>query len=276
MKLLASIFFNLKQACSYKFNQLMKIISSIIFLYINYYMVQEVLSNSVITSDKSIYLSYSVLITIISQFLGQDTENYIGKKIVSGDIAFDLLKPIGIIYQLFSVYLSGVVSIFVFSAFPLLVSSKVTLGINLLHQLQGVSGYFFVSLTISLVMMFIVEVLIGFLAFWIMQGFGLSLLKTSLINIFAGVTIPLDFYPPILKNVAINLPFQAIYCAPVNIFLRNKPQASIIYNLLCSVCGGCTAIQIVVIEQLIWTCILGLLLCIVWNFAKWHFYIDGG
>lgn len=276
MKMVFSIFFNLKKIYTYYFNQLLRIVSSIIFLYINFFLVSEVLHQYSSQDIQRSYLVYSVIMTIISQFLAQNLETYIGQCIVSGDISIGMLKPFSFLCQMFCVYIAGVLSAACFSVIPLILSAKFTLGIDLFTQSSNSSIYFLISIVISILMMFLIELIVGLFSFWVMQVFGLSLLKTSLINVLAGVTIPLAFYPEPLKSVAINLPFQTIYCTPINIFQNATPYQSFIYLNLQKLLPYANTSLLLIIEQSLWVSVLAILVSILWYFARHRLIIEGG
>ncbi len=80
-------------------------------------------------------------------------------------------------------------------------------------------GWFFLSLFLSFIMMFLVNYSVGILGFWLTRTEGVRRMFLIFRDISAGVFIPLTFFPAAVQNILFFLPFQFISYVPVSVFI---------------------------------------------------------
>jgi ABC-2 type transport system permease protein len=80
-------------------------------------------------------------------------------------------------------------------------------------------GWFVLSVTLASLIHFYIRYCIGLLSFWIVQTQGIRMAYGLLESIFAGMLIPLVFFPEWLQAVQFFLPFQYTSYVPAMVFL---------------------------------------------------------
>jgi ABC-2 type transport system permease protein len=198
----------------------------------------------------------------------------LGDRITSGSICVDFIKPIGFFKYLFFNRVGVIVFNFMFSIIPLLVTAVFIFKINILTNTLRIL-IFSISVLLSFFIVYIFEFLIGLTSFWTTQIFGVSLLKSSLVNILSGLTVPLSFYPDILRGFLLNLPFQAMYYIPVSIYLDLPYESNLLQKFLLSIGLRNKALDLI-LEQLFWVIVVAFVTALCWQVAKKRLVIQGG
>ena len=70
--------------------------------------------------------------------------------------------------------------------------------------------------------MFTFEFIIGIFTFYTESVWGLSTIKDLIVSFFAGVQVPVAFFPAWLKVVAGVLPFKSLYNDPMQILMNGS------------------------------------------------------
>jgi ABC-2 type transport system permease protein len=79
--------------------------------------------------------------------------------------------------------------------------------------------WFALSALLSFLMMFLVNYSIGITGFWLIRTGGLRNLFFIMRSVFAGVFLPLTFFPVVLQKILFFLPFQFITYVPIKVFI---------------------------------------------------------
>ncbi|HEV2953586.1 MAG TPA: ABC-2 family transporter protein [Candidatus Dormibacteraeota bacterium] len=180
-------------------------------------------------------------------------------RIHSGDIALDLIRPLGFQTQRFleSAAFFGVEMLWV---------NLPTLGIFLL---LGVSA----TATISTAFAFAVSILLAFLVsfsinsmfmitfFWVSNVWGTQMTKRLVLEMLAGTLIPFDLFPSGIRWVAEHLPFQAMAYVPISIYVGRITGAAIMPALA---------------SQLAWAVSMLVLAAMLWRAALRRLVVAGG
>jgi len=82
-----------------------------------------------------------------------------------------------------------------------------------LFALSGFMGYLII---------FMINFIVGLLAFWFLEVFPFQLFKYGLITIFSGGIVPVDFFPEVFQPFVAMLPFQYILYAPTVILMGHS------------------------------------------------------
>jgi len=88
-----------------------------------------------------------------------------------------------------------------------------------------------ISVILGFVMMFLVNYTIGITSFWLIRTGGISRMFLLIRDIFAGVFIPLSFFPETMQKILFYLPFQYISYVPVRVFLGSYELAGKSYEI---------------------------------------------
>ncbi|HEX3047401.1 MAG TPA: ABC-2 family transporter protein, partial [Bacillota bacterium] len=189
-------------------------------------------------------------------------DSNLSRKILSGELAIDLLRPISIfklefgqavalrLAAFFVEFLLGFV-VFILIIFPNFMSVA--------SVLKFLAVVFF-----SFLLFFLVNFLIGLASFYIKSISSLGGLKMFLLLLTGGAFIPLEFFPAWAMRIINLLPFKYIYYWPVQFFLNREFTQGI--RLFLEVLGA----------QALWTIGLFALCKLIWRFAVKKFCAAGG
>lgn len=168
------------------------------------------------TEIVSYYFLFSVLVSFLESHIEEDVSK---KDIYEGELVNYLTRPIPYYlkkfleefsYRLlqgffgFVIFISGVVlfsHIFSYSLDPL------RFGISILVAV------------LALLLSFTFKMIIGLVAFWVLDIGGYYQIVQIILLIFAGYIIPLDFLPTMLRQFAVSLPFAYMVYYPALAFL---------------------------------------------------------
>ncbi|MFP4662169.1 MAG: ABC transporter permease [Halanaerobiales bacterium] len=109
------------------------------------------------------------------------------------------------------------------------------------------------SILLGFMMMFLVNYCIGITGFWLTRTDGIRSIFLMCRDVFAGVFIPLTFFPEILQKVLFFLPFQYISYVPVRVFIGDYHLSGI--NLDIPQIVGLQAVYVVImllISEIMW------------------------
>lgn len=163
---------------------------------------------------------YLVLASCFFRCLSNGVEWEMYFSMIQGDIIIPMVRPLDYqIIMMFGKAGSSVMDLLFFGlptyiALIILFPSAITFGVN--------SLFFLVCIVISFLIMFSIEFLIGTISFYTESVWGISMIKNTVIAFFAGVTIPIQFFPEGLKKVADILPFKSVYQDPLSILINGN------------------------------------------------------
>ena len=141
---------------------------------------------------------------------------------IQGDIIMKMVKPLDYMYQMLWMKIGGMIVnlitylIPVFTVIILLFPGVIRLGANI--------PIFVICMCISFLVMFTFEFMIGVFTFYTESVWGLSTIKELIISFFAGVQVPIAFFPDWLKSIASVLPFKSLYNDPLQILLNRNME----------------------------------------------------
>lgn len=163
------------------------------------------------------YVSISLAVCLL-RCLSGGIEWEMHYQMMQGDIIMRMVKPLDYMYQMLWVKIGGMVVNFVtylvpvFAVILLLFPDVIFVGVNI--------PVFILCMCISFLVMFTFEFMIGVFTFYTESVWGLSTVKDLIISFFAGVDVPVAFFPDWLKHVADVLPFKSLYNDPLQILLN--------------------------------------------------------
>lgn len=106
-----------------------------------------------------------------------------------------------------------------------------------------------------------INMLVGLFAFFVENNEGMLRMKRVLVDLFAGVIVPISFFPGWLSTMMKWLPFQAITYLPSSVFTGRIV--------------GSEALQVLGI-QIIWFIALIIPIAWVWRQARTRLFVQGG
>jgi ABC-2 type transport system permease protein len=109
------------------------------------------------------------------------------------------------------------------------------------------------SIFLGFMMMFLVNYCIGITGFWLTRTDGIRSIILLFRDVFAGVFIPLTFFPELLQKILFFLPFQYISYVPVRVFIGDYQLGGMEFTIAQIV--GIQAIYVIMmllLSELMW------------------------
>lgn len=205
---------------------------------------------------------YFTGIAFVWNFIWNATDSNLAERIISGDMAISLLKPISMMkYELANAIALRMASI-MFEFIPGFFIYSLFFYPNFLTVASF--SKFLLVVILSFTLLFLINFLIGLSAFIIQSNYSVQGIKSVLICFTAGAYIPLEFFPEWLKRISSILPFQYLVYWPIQFFLNKESTRSI--EPLLQTIG----------MQLFWIFALYLLAAYCWKKAIRKFGAAGG
>jgi ABC-2 type transport system permease protein len=156
----------------------------------------------------------------LAMFMAWFFDNEIFDGIMSGNIAYELCRPIDLYNMWFVKNMAIRLSRMILRCMPILiVAALLPYPFNLTlpsNTLNGVS--FLVSIFLGFLVLIAFSMLIYISAFYTLSPKGIRILSTSVIEFFAGAVIPLPFFPETLQPIMYALPFASMQNTPFLIY----------------------------------------------------------
>ena len=190
-------------------------------------------------------------------------ENEIFDSIITGNIAYELCRPISIYDMWFSRSVANRLSRAVLRCFPILIFASFLPAPYGLCKPAGIVHFLLFLITIILGLLVTVAfcVLIYVLSFFTISPMGLRMVFVSMVEFFAGAVIPLPFFPEGIRAIMELLPFASMQNVPLRIYSGDMMGNEIVKAI---------------ILQVVWLVILiagGKLLC---TYAEKKVCVQGG
>lgn len=252
------------EALQFRLGIIVLFLGNILYLFIVYYLWKAIYAssgkeivNGMTFSDTLIYL---VLATALFNFMEMYTVWDMGSVIQSGKIVLELVRPMKYRSYLFWSYSGALATNFFLTFLPtfivvvFLTFNTIHIGINLL--------FFVVSVIMAVSINYSIDFFVGTICIYTESVWGINIMKQVIVLLFSGATIPLAFFPEMIKRIACYLPFQAIYNAPLTILLGKNSDLK--------------EILLVLGNQFVW-CIVTLIISkLFWNISIRQITVNGG
>lgn len=207
--------------------------------------------------DTMIYL---VLASAMFNFMDEFVVWNVGDDYQTGKIVMYLTKPMDYQKYMFWALSGNIVINFLVTFVPtfivvcIVARGTLAFGWNIL--------FFFLSLVFATALNFMVDFFVGIICFYTQSVWGVNIMKEVVVALLSGATIPLAFFPELLRKVVNVLPFQAIYNTPLQM-LADKSLTFLEYGKM-------------FVLQLIWLGIAFVATRIFWSIAKRKLTVNGG
>ena len=193
------------------------------------------ISGSVATPLTKIeFIQYFILVILIGTWTSAWAGGFISADIRLGKISPHLLKPVSFIYhQIANNFGEKIIKTIYLLPFVVFLALSFNFKLPLTDYFQGTS--FLLAITVSTLLLFIIDVCIGFGAFWlddttaIFEFFGISMF------FFSGKFIPLAMMPKIIQQISEILPFRYMLSFPIEIFLGKLSTVETLKGLIIQV-----------------------------------------
>lgn len=161
--------------------------------------------------------SYLLVTFVCNTLLSWYSESAISRKIVSGEVALDLVKPLNfgrarLAETLGASLFEAVVIILISSV--LIVTLKIRIPSRTVNWIAYV-GFVVMGVLIKFYIVYIFSLFTFFTAAYE----GIVWTRTAITRLFSGGLLPLSFFPEYIQAVFDKLPFKYIVAVPADIFL---------------------------------------------------------
>lgn len=261
-KYVAILKMSIQQTLAYRATYAISLLASFVFILAMFYVWKAIYAGREILAgytweEMKAYL----FVTFLTQlFLSWYSETSISWRIISGDVAMDLVKPLDFQRARFAESLgSGVAEGLVGAIF---ISLILIFFAGIPVPQSGLTWLLFIgSLVASVCLKFTIVYLAGLLCFWTSSAFGIAWSRAAITNLFSGALVPLPFFPGWLEALAKVLPFQGIVYVPASIFLGHLQGSQIFVQMAL---------------QWFWVIVLWMFGKVLWLWAVRQVTIHGG
>lgn len=192
--------------------------AAIVQLLVLYYFWHAVYANRSSIADMSLemMLTYMVIAMLMSEYVS-GAGNELARDIKLGNIAIELLRPYTILYKLVAIDMGVKVTSIIRSSLPMFIVGVLFIGVQFPSSFEG-TILFLISALLGILLGTQIDLMIGILAFWTVNIWGLSVFKESIIRFFSGALIPISLFPSWFRTFSQFLPFQSMIYVPVSIY----------------------------------------------------------
>ena len=203
-------------------------------------------------------LTYTVIAMLMSLILEIDGTRMIRERLRDGSIATDLMKPIRPAFFFFSDGL-GQTALHALLILPSLLVATLIVRIDV--PSWPVLGAFALSFILGYLVNFLLNFCMNCVAFWTLESFAVQLIVRWCSDLLSGQIIPLLFFPGILQQIVLALPFAAIYSTPLLIYIGKIPPNE--YGAAMLVQAG-------------WLVVFTVAGAVIWRAAQRRLVVQGG
>lgn len=176
---------------------------------------------------------YLLLIPVISSLVNIFISEQIGYEIRKGVLSQYLLKPYSISLELFTRAIASKLTFFAFS-FPIYLIG-IALVMNILFPAFSIANIHLINgalaITAGFFLHFIMDLSIGYLAFWVGEVWAFHHMKRVMFLVFGGMLFPLTYLSGGVKQMAFFLPFQFMYYIPNSYLLGIRDYRNFLSDL---------------------------------------------
>ncbi|WP_226683497.1 ABC transporter permease [Sutcliffiella horikoshii] len=238
------------------------VVSTLLRLVIMYFFWVAVFQNRTEISSISFesMITYVVIAMMLENYVS-GAGNEMARNIKNGDIALELLKPYDYLTKLIFMDLGSKANSFVRTTIPIFLVAIIFIGIEAPPSFE-VAILFLASMVVGILIGTQIDLIIGVLAFWTVNVWGVRVLREAIVKFFSGALIPLTLFPGWFQEVSSFLPFQSMIFVPVAIYtgqIKMGPDAFIAFA-----------------TQLFWLAILFVVVRVVWTQAVKKVTVFGG
>lgn len=203
--------------------------------------------------------TYTIISSALGIFITRDVIWIVDRRIRTGQIAMDLIKPVNLMAQILAQVIGLNGSKVFLELMPLLIIGAVGFGLtaptlqNGLFVLIAVINAFFINHLLCYIF--------GLTGFWSKRVRHFDTVLRVLFQVFSGSFIPLWFFPKELADLALALPFRLVYYTPIAIYMGKVNRFDLGWEIAL---------------QFMWIAIFWLVSRLIWRRAIHKLVIQGG
>jgi len=174
--------------------------------------------DTVASVDENQMLIYSVMSIVLGCIFTVTIDSIMRSRVRMGSVAVDFIKPVNVFLMYFSEDVGNMITEIIQSAIPVLIFSSIFVVIpnptSILHFIL-----FLMSTLLSFSILWLISAIFGLLYFRFIDLGPLSNIKNYLILLLSGSFVPIWFFPKIMQDILIYLPFIYTYQLPLSIYI---------------------------------------------------------
>src|SRR5262245_38756603 len=153
-----------------------------------------------------------------------DVDKDVAAMIRSGNVAYEMIRPIDLYTLWFSRAFSGRAAPLLMRAIPIFVIAGLFLGLQAPASFLAVT-MFGISLAGALLLAASIVALLTISMLWTISGEGISRLAPAPIFFFSGIVIPLPLFPDWMQHFVVWLPVRGLMDTPLRIYMAHLTGA---------------------------------------------------
>jgi len=258
----AVISMNIKQRLAYRSGLLFGILSTAISIVIFYFLWFAVFQDAQYIQGYTFEMmaTYVVFSRILAAQFSGGINGQMAEWIQNGNIATELLRPINFMRLLFLQRLGEFVQFILVRAVPVIIIAILFLGITPPYNLVSFV-LFLMSILFSIIMLFFIEFMVGLIAFYTFNHYGVLFAKSALLTLLSGGLLPITLFPGWLARFFELMPFMHMVFSPISMYLGMLSVSEAVVAML---------------SQVAWTLVLWLLAWLFYNKAIKKLTVQGG
>lgn len=211
-------------------------------------------------TDMTVYVFLSNLVGFLTS---TDSSDCLAEEIHDGSIIMRMIKPVNVDYSLLANELGGKVIMVTCIFLPVMLGVEVYRYYVLGYIAFNIVNFllFTLSIILSYLLSFYLNLIFGYLAFFLLNIWGFSILKSTIIKFFSGALIPLAFFPSVIRTVFEQLPFASLVYTPTMIYMGKFNTNELLFVL------G---------KQVFWICVFVGISKMIWIWAQKRLAVQGG
>lgn len=198
----------------YLVNHIVNNIGSIVFGYINVRIWLAVLGSTKEGMEAVTYLMVNQAGLWLVMFLPYGC--YIPKKVNDGSIAYEMLRPYGLLYGSFFEFSGHILYNFLFRSMPIFLFGVFFMSVSL-PNIQQILPYL-ITLVNGIIISFLINYFIGLWSLKFISINGVQMLYYFAGSLFSGAFINLKYYPEFFKDIVMALPFAYTSYVPTAVY----------------------------------------------------------
>lgn len=216
-----------REAIAYRFDAVMSLGTSLLYLLLYYAIWSSIASSGTIEGGLSQVMAYLVVGQVVNNTISMQPEDFIGERVRKGTIVNELKRPVSLRGQMYMHELGWSVFRLFSRGLPVLIAGALFFGVAVPSPLY--LGAFCLALFLSLNLMFAIGYVTAMLVFWTKVSWSIRMMRGLVTSLFSGVLFPLYLLPDGLREVFFALPFQAIVDGPVSVFLMRLSGTEVLF-----------------------------------------------
>jgi len=225
-KFAAYIQISFKQSFQYKWTFAMTLATQPILLFINMALFRSIYDYNGVDTLKGYSFEqmiwYFTSYMLVLSFVWNNTANQIARKIITGDLSMDLLRPVSLFQNLMARSIASRLIAIMMDFIPGLILYSIIIPPEFL-TVQSLLTFAVVVIP-AFLLNYLFNYLLGITAILIQNNASLLSVVNLLAAFTGGAFIPLEFFPSSVNRIFDFLPFKYIIYWPIQFLLNKQPD----------------------------------------------------